>query len=75
MIFFFRIVIKYLSNILPKDCINELDKKRSLKVNLSNNDEDDEICISTTNKRRKNKKKESKIISNDKNNYKFRWGN
>ena len=60
--------IKYLSNILPKDCINELDKRRSLKVNLSNNDEDDEICVSTTNKRKKNKKKDSKIISGERSN-------
>ena len=55
--------LTYLSNILPKDCINELDKRRKLKDVMNNNNIDKEN--SSTNNKRKRKNNEEKIIINN----------
>ena len=58
--------LSYLGNILPKDCINELVKKRKLKMQFFENNDNDEINASTNNKRNKKKlKEEKKLFTND----------
>ena len=61
--------LSYLVNILPKDCINELEKKRKLKERFSN-DNDEIINASTNNKKNRKKIKEVKKNGNSNNNIK-----
>ena len=60
--------ISHLGNILPKDCITELQKKRKLKEKFSNNKDDEEI--SANNKKNRKKKKEEKKSVNSNNSIK-----
>ena len=62
--------INYLMNFLPKDCINELEKVRSISYNKNN----DEVNASTNNKKKKKKKEEKKHsnkVNNSNNNIKI----
>ena len=60
--------INYLGNILPKDCINELEKMKKLKDRLNNNNKDDDINASTNKHKKRTKEVKKKSINSINNN-------